>query len=221
MRYRRWVLLAALCAPGAGAQVQTYHVAPGLDGPGIEISLPYPTGVHSDSVRRIAGELRLDPAAAVASGTLSVPIDSIASDQAERDCHMREALGLDYSRSRYPKEHVCNDNRLPAGAVAFPEILLRIERATAPALASAAPGKEVPVATDATWTIHGVTRPARLQLTASRAESPQGALRIRGSSTIRLADFDVVVKSARALFITISVGDSANVKFDLMLTPAR
>ena len=221
MRYVRLMLLAALGAPGAGAEVQTYRVAPRLDGPGIEISVPYTLGVHSESVRRISGEVRLDPAAPVgASGTFSVPIDAIASDQAERDCHMREALGLDYSRSRYPKDHVCNDDRLPAGSVAFPEIVLRIDRAAAPALASAPPGTEVPVSADATWTIHGITRPARLQLSASREQTPPGSLRIRGSSTIRLADFDVVVKSAGALFVTVSVGDSANLKMDLTLVPA-
>lgn len=218
MRNGALFLLAVLLAGPALADVRTYRVAQTGEGPGITTKLSYTFGVHENHVSRATGEVRFDPAAPRdVSGTLAVPIDALVSDDAERDCHMREALGLDYGRSQYPKEHVCRDDRLPAGAVAFPEILLRVRGGTADPLS---PGKESPVTLDADWTIHGVTRPARLQLTASPDATTPGAVRIRGTSTVRLSDFGIVVKSAQALFVTVSVGDSANVQFDLKLVPA-
>jgi len=170
----------------------------------------------------VAGELHMDPDSPErVSGTLRVPIDAIVSDSAERDCHMREALGLDYSRSQYPREHICKDDRLPAGAVAYPEISLQIDGAEAAPVTTMSVGKDSPVSAQALWTIHGVTRPARLQLAASRDAKTPGALRLRGKLEVRLADFGVVVKSAHVLFVTSSVGEVATVHFDLELVPSR
>ena len=214
------MIIAVLCAPALRAEMLTYRPLP--ERPGISISLPYSFGTHDDQVARISGELRLDPdAPEAASGKLSVPIEAIVSGNNERDCHMREALGLDYARSRYPRDHVCANDALPAGAIAFPEIVLEVRSVKAPPVSELAVGKETPISLDASWTIHGVTRPARLQLTASRDAKTPGAVRIRGSLPIRLADFGVVVKSAQVLFVTSSVAEVATVQFDLKLAPAR
>src|SRR3954471_21635216 len=116
MRQAPLFVLATLSAFSARADVQTYRIAQGKDGTGITLSLPYTFGTHTNRVVRAAGELRMDPDSPQGvSGTLRVPIDAIVSDSKERDCHMREALGLDYSRSQFPREHVCKDDRLPAG----------------------------------------------------------------------------------------------------------
>jgi polyisoprenoid-binding protein YceI len=222
MRQAPLFVLAALLAPAGQAAVQAYRLAQGKEGPGITLSLPYTFGTHTDRIARVAGELHLDPDSPQGvSGTLRVPIDAIVSDSAERDCHMREALGLDYSRSQYPREHVCKDDRLPAAAVAYPEIVLEVRGAQAPPVTTMSVGRESPVAVQALWTIHGVTRPARLELTASRDAKTPGALRIRGKSEVRLSDFGVVVKSAQVLFVTSSVGEVATVQFELVLVPSR
>lgn len=220
---KAWVfIVAALWASAGRAEVQAYRLAQGPEGPGITLSLPYTFGTHQNRVTRATGEIRLDPdAPGGAAGTFRVPIDAIVSDNAGRDCHMREALGLDYPRTRYPGEHLCEDDRLPAGAIAFPEIVLQIRGVTAPPITTLSVDKEAKVAVDATWTIHGVTRPARLQLTATRDRKTPGAVRLKGSSDIRLADYAVVVKSAQVLFVTSSVGETATVQFDLQLAPAR
>jgi polyisoprenoid-binding protein YceI len=222
MRQVPFFVLAALAASAAGADVQTYRIAQGKEGPGITLSLPYTFGTHGDRVARVAGELRMDPDSPQGvSGTLRVPIDAIVSDSKERDCHMREALGIDYSRSQYPREHVCKDDRLPAGVVAYPEIVLQVRGAGAPPVTTMSVGKESPVSVQALWTIHGVTRPAQLQLAVSRDAKTPGALRIRGKSEVRLSDFGVVVKSAQVLFVSSSVGEVAAVQFDLTLVPSR
>ena len=222
MRQAPLLVLAALLAPAGQAEVQAYRLAQGKEGPGITLSLPYTFGTHEDRVLRVSGELRMDPDSPQSvSGTLRVPIDAIASDSKERDCHMREALGIDYSRSQYPREHICKDDRLPAAAVAYPEISLQIEGAQAPPVTAMSVGKESPVSVHGLWTIHGVTRPARLQLAASRDAKTPGALRLRGKSEVRLSDFGVVVKSAQVLFVSSSVGEVATVRFDLELVPSR
>ena len=157
------VFLAVVLSRAGQAEVQAYRLAQGKDGPGITLSLPYTFGTHADRVVRVAGELRMDPDSPQGvSGTLRVPIDAIVSDSAERDCHMREALGLDYSRSQFPREHVCKDDRIPSGAVAYPEITLQIHGAEAPPVTTMSVGKDSPVSAQVLWTIHGVTRPARL-----------------------------------------------------------
>jgi polyisoprenoid-binding protein YceI len=218
-----WFVMAIVgLASASRAEVQGYRLAQGKDGPGISTALSYSFGTHRNRVTRAQGEVRLDPdLAGSVTGELRVPIDALVSDSAERDCHMREALGLDYKRSRFPDEHLCSNDRLPAGAVVFQEIILQIRGGNAPAVTTLAVGKETPISVDAAWTIHGVTRPARLQLTVSRDAKTPGAVRIHGTSDVRLADFGVVVKSAQVLFVKSSVGDTATVQFDLTLVPHR
>ncbi|HZR06954.1 MAG TPA: YceI family protein [Myxococcales bacterium] len=218
MRQAPLFVLVVLLAPAVRAEVQAYRLAEGKDGPGITLSLPFTFGTHTDRVLRVSGELHLDPDSPErVDGTFRVPIDAIVSDSAERDCHMREALGLDYSRSQYPREHVCKDDRIPAGMVAYPDIALEIRGAQAPPVTTMGVGKDSLISAQALWTIHGVTRPARLRLGASRDAKTPGALRLRGTSEVRLSDFGVVVKSAHVLFVTSSVGEVATVQFDLLL----
>ena len=132
----------------------------------------------------------------------------LKSDDPARDCHMREALGLDYSRSRFPKDHVCDaQNRLPSqgnDAVAFPDIELRITSSKTlddPRLLNQ--GQEIRIVASGTWMIHGVTRPASLQLTAS--DDLNGAFRVRGRQAFVLSDFGVEVKSANVAIFSSSV----------------
>jgi len=225
---QRWFAfpVALLAALGLGgpvlAEVQTYRLAKGKDGPGITTTLSYSMGTHDNRVTHAEGEVRLDPDAPEGlTGELRVPIEAIVSGNDERDCHMREALGLDYSRSKYPGEHVCQDDKLPKESIAFADVRLSLHGAKAPKIATLPAGKETPIEVEASWTIHGVTKAAKLHLTASPDAATPGAVRIRGLSLVALKDFGVVVKSAKVLFATISVGPVVNVRFDLRLAPAR
>ena len=219
----RGALLIALLAAVARADApQAYRLVQGAAGPGISVSLHYTFGTHEVRALRATGEVRFDPDAPESMrGSLRVPIDDLKSDNAERDCHMREALGLDYARSPFPKEHVCAGNGIAPGMVAYPEIALEVRGAQSPPVATLSVGKETPVSIDATWSLHGVSRPAKLALTVSRDAKTPGALRIHGSAQIRLQDFGVVVKSATIVFVTSSVDETATVQFDLTLAPAR
>ncbi len=216
-------MLAALLSGVAAAEPRTYRVASPAEGSKAEAIVVYSLGSHTQTAGEIRGEVTLDPAALTsASGTVVVPIAAIRGDGGTRDCHMREALGLDYAAGgRFPGEHACDgQDRLPASgpeSVAFPEI--KIEPVAARPLDDLAlleAGKPVRVELEVRWTVHGVTRAQR---ELARAVRDGAGLRVRGRSTVVLADFGVVVKPTKVLFAEIKVGDAVTVNYDLKLVP--
>lgn len=215
------LLVASLAAAARADPPRAYRFARGGAEPGISLSIGYTFGTHQTRATRASGEVILDPAAPQEmSGVLRVRIDDLHSDSGTRDCHMREAMGLDYARSPFPREHVCDGDAIPAGAVAFPEVVLEIHGAAAPPIALLREGQQTPIALQAVWTIHGLTRPALLRLTASRDPAAADAVRVRGTAQLKLRDFGVVVKSAQVLFLESSVDDTATVHLDAVLAPA-
>ena len=219
---RNWSLLSILIASPSVAQMRSWQVAPDAQRPAIEILLPYSVGTHKQTVGEVRGQIRANTESLrTIEGLLTVPINSIVADGGKRDCHMREALGLDYKSSRFPKEHVCDDgNRLPStgpDGLAFPEIQLELKTIRPidePKLLDQ--GKSVSAEVQGTWTIHGVSRPAKLVIHLSR-EGTAGALRVRGREWFALKDFGIVVKPAQVLFASITAGDVATANIDLLL----
>ena len=203
---------------------QTYRVAPPAEGSKAEAVVVYSLGTHTQVAQEIRGEVTLDTATlAGGSGTVVVPIAGIHGDGETRDCHMREALGIDYAAGgRFPKEHVCDgQNKLPASgpeSVALPDIRLEIlggRPLDDPGLL--ATGKPVRVELDVRWTVHGV---GKQQKELTRVVQEGNGLHARGRSTVVLADHGVVVKATKVLFAEIKVGGAVTVTYDLRLVPA-
>ena len=220
----RWLALTALLPALAHAENRTYRVAASVEGSKAEAVVVYSLGTHTQTAREIHGEVTLDPTTlASATGAVVVPIAGLRGDGGTRDCHMREALGLDYAAGgRFPTEHVCDgQDRLPASgpeSVAFPEIRLEILGARPlDDLGLLEAGKPVRVELDVRWTLHGVTRPSR-ELVRALRDGP--GLRVRGRATVVLADHGVVVKPTKVLFAEIKIGDAVTVTFDLRLVPS-
>jgi polyisoprenoid-binding protein YceI len=220
------LVLALSLPPAARAEPRPYKVARQRGETGIALEIPYSLGTHREKVLSVLGELLVEPEAlTVTGGRLVVPISALRSDSAERDCHLRESLGLDYERSRFPEEHVCDDrDRLPASggdAVVHPEVVFEVERGGAidPA-GGLEQGKEVRAAVEGRWSIHGVSRPARLELALSKAADAPGAIRARGRHQLSLRDHGVIVKSAKILFATISVRDEVTILLDVVVVPS-
>jgi len=221
---KHWLLVGALLPFAALGEPRTYRVAPPAEGSKAEAVVVYSLGSHTQVAQDIRGEVTLDPTTlAGASATVVVPISGIRGDGGTRDCHMREALGIDYAAGgRFPKEHVCDSqDRLPASgpeSVAFPDIRLDVLGARPldepGLLASGAP---VRVELDVRWTVHGVAK-QRKELT--RVVSEGDGLHARGRSTVVLADHGIVVKGTKVLFTEIKVGDAVTVTYDLRLVPA-
>lgn len=227
MDARGSVLLALVFSLEASAEPRQYAVIPNPGGKGITVEVPYTFGTHQVAANQVAGEIELDRESLnLRGGNLWVSISELKSDDPKRDCHMREALGLNYSRSRFPKDHVCDDqNRLPESgndAIAYPRIELRVSGSKTlddPHLL--AQGKEVRVVVSGTWTIHGVTRPAQLELAASSDPQNADALRVRGRQSFALSDFGIEVKPANLFLTSSAVRGGAAATFDLRLEPTR
>ena len=216
-------LAAAVVAPGAArADLVTYRPATAAAGAAsVQIDLPYTFGTHNFQVATLQGEVRADwKDAPVVSGRLVVPLTSLRGGGDTMNCHMREAMGLDYTKSAFPGSHVCSSGQLPASgndAVAFPEIVFEIKRVTINGARSrGAEGDTFPVVASGRWTIHGVTRndsiDLRLTVPPNEAAHPR-SIRIEGARKVRLADYGIQVK--RALVIT--AGEEATVKLDFRL----
>jgi len=213
------VLLPAV----AVAEPRTYRVASPAEGSKAEAIVVYSLGSHTQTAGDLHGQVTLDPATLdSASGTVVLPIASVRGDGGTRDCHMREALGIDYAAGgRFPKEHVCDDrDRIPASgpdSIAFPEI--RVELVAARPLDEVTlldAGKPVRVELQTKWTVHGVTRPQRELV---RAVKDGAGLHVRGRSTVVLGDYGVVVRPTKVVFAEIKVGDAVTVTYDLKLEP--
>jgi len=221
----RWLCLGALLPFAALAEPRTYRVAPTAEGSKAEAVVVYSLGTHTQVAQDIRGEVTLDPTTlAGGSGTVVVPIAGIRGDGSTRDCQMREALGLDYSAGgRFPKEHVCDgENRLPTSgpeSIAFPDIRLEILGARPlDELGLLEAGKPVRVELDARWTVHGVSRQ---QKELTRVVREGNGLHARGRSTVVLADYGIVVKATKVVFVEIKVGDAVTVTYDLRLLPVE
>ena len=225
MSLGRWLLLGALLPVAALAEPRTHRVAPPAEGSKAEAVVVYSLGTHTQVAQDIRGEVTLDPTTLNGgSGSVVVPIAGIHGDGSTRDCHMREALGIDYAAGgRFPKEHVCDgQNRLPASgpeSVAFPDIRLEVLGARPlDELSLLESGKPVRVELDARWTMHGVSRQ---QKELTRVVREGNGLHARGRSTVVLADYGIVVKATKVVFAEIKVGDAVAVTYDLRLLPVE
>jgi hypothetical protein len=217
-------LLFALLLPAAAvAEPRTYRVASPTEGSKAEAVVVYSLGSHTQTAQEIHGEVTLDPTTlASGSGNIAIPIAGIHGDGSTRDCHMREALGLNYAAGgRFPGEHVCNgQNQLPASgpdSVAYPDIRLELLGARPlDDLSFLQAGQPVRVEIDVRWTIHGVSREKKELVRVVRDGT---GLHTRGRSTVVLAEYGVVVKSTKVLFADIKAGDAVTVTYDLKLLP--
>lgn len=215
-----WLLSMPLTVLGAPRSYRTPLITPANST--IKFFIPYTFGTHEGEARMFSGKISLDLIdPAQSSGEFSAPISAMTTAKAERDCHMREALGIDYGESDFPEVHVCNDNdELPSAgknAVKYPMIKLKVK-----SIKSLGPSKiisldkESNIEVEGEWIIHGKSYqwafPMRLSLEGEK-------LRVRGEVPFSLKNHDVVVKATRVLFVEIGVKDNAKVQFDLILEP--
>lgn len=216
------IFLFLLIHPFAVFSAATAYSTPAIPPPnsGVKFFVPYTFGTHVGDAKMFSGKVFLDLGdPAKTQGTFAVPISSLTTGKDERDCHMREALGLDYAEADFPEVHVCNDNNeLPTSgknAVKYPEIRLKIH-----SIKSLDPSKiinsdrETNIEVDGEWNIHGKsytwTFPLKLV--------PEGnKFRVRGEVSFSLKNHDVTVKSTKVLFMDVSVKDIIKVNFDLLL----
>lgn len=222
----RGAALVALVTSGpmAFASGGTYGISTARTGkPGIQFSIGYTLGTHVGQANAATGSATLDfDAANLSRAEFRVPLSAMTTGNSKRDCHMIEAMGLDYARSSYPEGgHLCSSNQtLPESgpdSVAYPEIQFVLESLTA---ADGSPlgrlerGIETPIVSLARWTLHGVTKTRAIPLSILIDQGDQPKVRVRGKFEVLLKDHEVEVISWGGV---ISVKDRAKVELDLEL----
>jgi len=108
------------------------------------------------------------------NGRLLIPIDSLRTGDPKMECHMREALGLNYSNSKFPKHMFATQkiNSLQI-RVAFPEIVFEW---------TSAKWLNDPHALELSgkWTIHGVSLPSKTILSVTQSSTSPPVFHVKG-----------------------------------------
>ena len=200
------------------AQTTRYEVQPS-DKSYISFKLPYTLGTHEAEVNGVQGEFILDLAKPeLGSGHLRIPIQEIKSGNDQRDCHMQEAMGLDYTKSIYPNEHVCDEkNKIPhegKNAITYPYVEFKIKRVHSLEKSGVIPtDRENFIEVKGEWFIHGVRKSARFPI---KLVPQSKGFRAQGQYSFNLKNFGIEVKPAYFLFFKITVSDKILVTFDIL-----
>lgn len=209
-------------ASQALAEETLFELVPNANGAtGIEFKIGYTLGTHKGVALKASGLVEVsteNSQLALKSTSIKVPISSIRTGAELRDCHLQEAMGINYSISDYPSQHVCTGNQLPASgnnAVVYPTIdfsLVSAQISGSPTHLE--PGKTFQVSALGNWTIHGISKQQPIALTLNPQED--GRVFVTGNTSFNLKDFNVVVIPWAGL---IKVKDTALVELNLVFTP--
>ncbi len=225
MKLLKTLLISTLIVTAAQAQEVKNFVLSDSKASGITFKIKYSLGVHDGVTSGMKALVTLSNKNSILKGEFSVPIDQVSTGNLTRDCHMREALGIDYKDSKFPTDHVCDsDNKLPVSgpdSVAFPEIrfsFTNIKKATAELPAVLEVGRVYDVAIQGQWTLHGQTVdlaadtsadsiPVKIKLLDEATQEIQ----VTGNFQISLKAFNIQVKPFKIAIVKIGVDDIAKV----------
>jgi len=188
----------------------------------IQFSIPYTMGVHEGSAEALHGGAVTDENDNVIGARFQVPIDSIRTGNKERDCHLREALGINYSQSRFPKEHVCDSkNELPLSgpdSVQYPEIVVDFQGMSLPSEPFTI-GTPKQFEVKVKIAIHGVEKIQLWPVMITKIVDSNGVqgFHLMSQFTESLKDFGIQVKPFALGPIKIGVKDQVTVRVALDL----
>ena len=231
-------LIAATFIIGAAhAQTETkLYTTANTKSTGVTFQIGYSAGVHDGTVNAIDTQVTLDSKNQILSGVFTININSMSTGNKNRDCHMREALGIDYTNSKFPDEHVCDSNeQTPAtgpDSIVFPEIKFEFSSVKANSN-SVLPevlevGKVYNLAIQGRLTVHGQVKdftaadstefvPVQVKL----LDAQTGEIQIVSKFDVVLKDFGVIVKPFKFGFVKISVADKAKVSLNMKLVQKK
>ncbi len=185
---------------------------------GIEFTVPYGAfGLFSHK-----GKAELDRASLLidsenlssTTGEFSVNLAGMTMEHKEKNCHMRESLGLNYAASDFPDKHVCDDNfELPQtgkNAIVYPEIIFRILAIKNISQTD----NEATFEVEGQWTIHGVTRK---QLLPIKLSPDKDKMRISTTAKFNLKDFGLKIRPVKFFFFPVHVVDPITVDINLLM----
>lgn len=203
---------------------------------GVTFQIGYSAGVHDGTVTEIDSRVTLDNKNQILSGVFIININQMSTGNKNRDCHMREALGINYVNSKFPDEHVCDSNeQIPAtgpDSIAFPEIKFEFSsvkmnsNSILPEILEV--GKVYSLAIQGKLTVHGQVKdftaadstefiPVQVKL----LDAQTGEIQLISKFDVVLKDFGVIVKPFKFGFVKINVADKAKVSLNMKLSPKK
>lgn len=186
--------------------------------PMLRFSIPYTLGTHDGAVHSLSGFAQVTENDQVVSARFEVPIDSMKTGHDLRDCHMREALGIEYSDSRFPREHVCDgNNQIPQSgpdSIQYPVITVEFVGMTLPSEPFVI-GSPQNFKVKGKIKIHGIVQEQVWPVLITKTVNANGiqGFRLVTRFPISLRSFNIKVKP----FMGIGVKDTATVSADIAL----
>lgn len=182
------------------------------------------TCVHNGEAREIQGTLEGDGQGFVRKAQFHLFIEDLSTFNKVRDCHMREALGLDYSVSKFPREHVCEGSQLPSvgpDSLAYPEIVLTLVRVLDGPASLNSLASEPVLRRDllVTVKIHNVTKDVVLKQVVLK-QNDERHLVLQSQFILDRRSFDIVVKPFSLGFAEMTVDNDIRVDVKLILKRA-
>lgn len=196
---------------------------PGNGSP-IEFSVDYncvvSTCTHDGVGENVQGTVILSNEGEFQGAQFSVKIDDLSTFNELRDCHMREALGLNYDLSQFPKDHVCQNDGLPStgpNSIAYPNVIVKFVRFVTPESGVLIrPGETKTRDIVISLKIHNVTKEVVVN-GATLEQKPDQSLVVKGQFSLDRRDFGIVVKPFSLGFTSITVDNLIRVKINLNL----
>ncbi len=217
-----FVRLIFLISPLLQAKVYSPQVTAGSQ-TGIAFSIPYSAGTHNGFARSFDGLIETDESDQLVSAQFMVPIESLTTSNKTRDCHMLEALGLDYNASSFPEQHVCNSqNQLPRtgpNSIVYPNLAFQFQSFNQFPTVPLQVGVPTKARVKAVLQIHGVTRQLNsLPITVTKTiVRGQALLRVQSQFQLSLQNYQIIVKPVRIGPFSFGVDDTLSVSLDLIL----
>ncbi len=206
----------------ANAKVYSPQIRAGSQ-TGVLFSIPYSAGTHEGWARSLEGLVETDENDQLVSAQFMVPIESLTTSNKTRDCHMLEALGLDYNASSFPEQHVCNSqNQLPRtgpNSIVYPNLAFQFQSFSQVPTVPLQLGVPIKARVKAVLQIHGVTRQLNsLPITVTKTiVRGQALLRVQSQFQLSLQNYKIIVKPVRIGPFSFGVDDTLSVSLDLIL----
>lgn len=170
-----------------------------------DLSIPYTMGTHKLEAKDFEGKIEYNEKLhQISSGTISLNVTNIIGNKRTLVCHMQESLTLDYEKSDFPDDHVCEDDELPTvgkNSPVYPVI-------TAELLKHSIESNTLRIK----WSIHGQSKVIDTPIKMQWEDSSRN-LSIEAELKLKLSDFNIIVK--KFLFIGVKDEVLVNIKLNL------
>jgi polyisoprenoid-binding protein YceI len=193
----------------------------------ITFRIPYTLGTHHGLPEEVAGNLNVDPDAIEnLTGKFVIPVKSIKTGNPLRDCHLLEAMGLNYSQSAFPTEHVCDKKNQITDEelinLSFPTVEFEVKSAKIVKEKKVDDKQYAKLEITGEWNIHGqkIVKTHSIDWEAKTLDhgiNQAMTVRVKGDLELSLKEFGIIVKSSKVLgLINIGVKDKVKVKLNLL-----